>query len=200
MTSNWELDSTKILTKDEVAKVWADLERKARRFPTSRQNLVLFTLATFAGLRASELCGLTLGDVRLASDKPTIRVRKAIAKGKKARMVPLWHQPAIDLLRTWKQDRIAAGADDSAAFIATGKGKPLTRQGARNRFRTACKCLGAERHVTIHHGRHTFVSLSLAAGINAQSVRSAAGHSSLHTTSIYAHLIADVAARDLLAG
>lgn len=198
MTGTWELDASKILAKDETAKVWADLERKARRFPTSRQNLVVFTLATFAGLRASELCGLTLADVQVASERPTIRVRKAVAKGHKPRTVPIWHTPAIDVLRAWKQARIEQGASPTDPFVATGTGRPLTRQGARNRYQTACKCLGAERHVTIHHGRHTFVSLSLAAGIDANSVRRAAGHSSLHTTSIYAHLIADVAARDLL--
>jgi integrase len=194
-----ELDSTKVLTKSEVATVWRDLDRKAKRFPTSRANQTLFTLATFAGLRASELCGLTLGDVDTDSERPTIRVRKEIAKGEKARSVPLWDLRAIDVLRAWKSKRIEAGANDSAPFIATGTGKPLTRQGARNRFKTACKCLGVKRRVTIHHGRHTFVSLSLAAGVDANSVRRAAGHSSLHTTSIYAHLIVDVSARDLLA-
>ncbi len=196
MTS--ELDSSKVLTKSEVAAVWADLARKAKRFPTSRANQTLFALATFAGLRASELSGLLLGDVDL-SEHPTIRVRKEIAKGHKPRTVPIWHPPAIEALKAWKQQRIEHGATAADPFIATGTGSPLTRQGARKRFQTACKCLGAERHVTIHYGRHTFVSLALAAGIDANSVRRAAGHSSLHTTSIYAHLIADVAARDLLA-
>jgi hypothetical protein len=40
----------------------------------------------------------------------------------------------------------------------------FSRHTLRKRFRTACKVLGAERlaTLTIHHGRHTFISHALA--------------------------------------
>jgi len=55
----------------------------------------------------------------------------------------------------------------------------------------SCKVLGRERQaeLTIHDGRHSFVSHALHGGRSIVEVRAAAGHSSLATTSIYAHLV-----------
>ena len=60
----------------------------------------------------------------------------------------------------------------------------------RKRFRTACKVLGLERlkTLTIHHGRHTFISHALAGGRTLAEVRDAAGHSNVSITSIYLHV------------
>ena len=53
-----------------------------------------------------------------------------------------------------------------------------------------CRVLGDQRQaeITIHHGRHSFVSHALAAGRTLAEVRDAAGHSSVGTTSIYTHV------------
>ena len=69
-------------------------------------------------------------------------------------------------------------------------GHPLIRHTIRERFRTACKALGRERlrGLTIHHGRHTFISHALAGGRTLAEVKQAAGHSSLLTTSVYLHI------------
>jgi hypothetical protein len=43
---------------------------------------------------------------------------------------------------------------------------PFSRHTLRKQFRTACKVLGAARleSLTIHHGRHTFISHAVAGG------------------------------------
>jgi integrase len=53
------------------------------------------------------------------------------------------------------------------------------------RYRTACKVLGAARieTLTIHHGRHTFISRALAGGRVLAEVRDAAGHANVSITS-----------------
>jgi integrase len=53
--------------------------------------------------------------------------------------------------------------------------------------------LGNERlgSLTLHHGRHTFVSHAFAGGRTLAEVRAAAGHSSLQTTSVYLHVAVD---------
>jgi integrase len=58
------------------------------------------------------------------------------------------------------------------------------------RFRTACKVLGRERveTLTIHHGRHTFISHSLAGDRKLAEVRDAAGHANVSITSAYLHV------------
>jgi len=63
--SNWIVDRTRILQRDEIALVLTDLRRKARRSTNSRMNMVIFRLATCCGLRASEIAGLALSDVQV---------------------------------------------------------------------------------------------------------------------------------------
>lgn len=196
--SSWNVDRSKILAKDEIRRVLADLHRKAARSVNTRMNLALFRLSTCCGLRASELCGLALDDVRVSSDRPTIRVPKAIAKGHKARIVPLtFDQGTLDDLRAWKAFRQSQGARGSDLFLCSqhkdSHGRMIDRRNARMRFKAACKSLGSERQsqLTIHHGRHSFISHALHGNKSIVEVRDAAGHSSLATTSIYAHLVSD---------
>ena len=53
-----------------------------------------------------------------------------------------------------------------------------------------CRVLGTERQaeLTIHHGRHSFVSHALAGGRTLAEVRDAAGHANIATTSVYVHI------------
>ena len=46
----------------------------------------------------------------------------------------------------------------------------------------------AERTLTIHHGRHPFISHALAGGRTLAEVRNAAGHSNVSITSGYLHV------------
>jgi integrase len=61
------------------------------------------------------------------------------------------------------------------------------------RFRTAWRVLGAARleALTIHHGRHTFISHALAGGRTLAEVRDAAGHAIVSITSGYLHVAVD---------
>ncbi len=198
MTGTWKIDQTKILSRGEIAAAIADAKRPSkRRSPNTRQNLAIFRLATCCGLRASELVGLKLGDVRVGIARPYLRIPKTIAKGGKGRRVPLWWdaQTLADLT-AWREERVRRGAGTGDPFVcaqsSAAYGKKLSRHNARSRFISMCKCLGSERQqeLTIHTGRHSFVSHALA-GPNARSlaeVRDAAGHSSLAITSIYTHV------------
>jgi integrase len=73
-------------------------------------------------------------------------------------------------------------------------GRPLSRHTLRKRFLTACKSLGLARlkTLTIHHGRHTFISHALAGGRRTLAeVRDAAGHANVSITSAYLHVAVD---------
>ena len=146
-------------------------------------------LACCCGLRASEISALQLGDVRLESSRSHLRLRVGTTKGGKARRVPLWWDAGtLADLTAWKTERLRCGATDSGPFVAsprTGCRVPLTRHNLRRRFRTACKALGLERlrMLTIHHGRHTFISHALAGGRSLAEVRDAAGHCNVSITS-----------------
>jgi integrase len=178
--STLRVDATKILTRRELSIVLADLKQRGRR---SRGNLILLRLACCCGLRASEIAGLQIGDVRTEIARPHLRIRRSASKGGRSRMVPLWWDAGtLDDLARWKADRIADGAAADAPFLTStwpGRVKrPLSRHTLRRRFKTACKSLGVARlaTLTIHHGRHTFISHALAGHRTLAEVRDAAGH------------------------
>lgn len=189
MSPTWTVDRERILTAAEIRLVLDQLRRKARRSPLTRRNLVIFRLATCCGLRVSELCGLVLDNVRLGA-RPSIRIPKTLGKGGKARTVPLdWDRGTLEDLKAWKAERQQQGANGTDLFVQTNKKTAIDRVAACRAFQSVCKPLG--RHVTIHDGRHSYISHALARGHNIVAVRDSAGHSNLSTTSIYAHLVSD---------
>jgi integrase len=190
------VDPTKILTRTEIAAVLVELRRKAARSPNTRMNLVIFRLAACCGLRASEIAQLQVGDVRVDGARPHLRIRRSAAKGGRSRIVPLWWDGGtLADIASWKQDRQRGGALPSEPLVASLRpgrpSSPLSRHTLRKRFRTACKCLGSSRleSLTIHHGRHTFISHALANGARSLAeVRDAAGHCNVTITSGYLHV------------
>ena len=191
-------DPTKILIRREMAAVLADLRRKAPRSPNTRLNLTIFRLAACCGLRATEVARVRISDVRVELPRPHLRIRVGAAKGGRSRTVPLWWDAGtLEDVTAWKKLRLDRGADADEAFIASLRpgriGTPLSRHTLRKRFRTACKVLGRERLVslTIHHGRHTFISHALAGGKTLAEVRDAAGHANVSITSAYLHVAVD---------
>lgn len=194
----WELETTRILTGGEVKAVLEDMGVRAVRSLNARTNLIVFRLAVCCGLRASEIAGITIGDVRVSTAKPHIYVRKSVAKGGKPRKVPLWWDGAtLAAIASWREFRLKNdGAGESDPFVCTrarnSPGRRLHRNAIRNRFLTACQSLADDRlkDLTVHDGRHTFVSHALRHRTLAE-VRQAAGHANVATTSIYLHVAVD---------
>jgi integrase len=196
--ATWHVDPVCILTRREIARVLVDLARRAAHSANARMNRAIFRLACCCGLRVSEIRALRLQDVCAKSARPHVRVRPEGAKGRRARTVPLWWDAGtLADLETWKAERLGCGARPYDYFVCClwprRFGSPLSRHTLRERFRTACKSLGLERleHLTIHHGRHTFISHSLAGGRTLAEVRDAAGHVNVIVTSAYLHLAVD---------
>lgn len=196
--SSWSPDPTKILTRRELARVLADAARRAKRSGNARRNRVIVRLACCVGLRVSEIAGLEVQDLATAGPRPHVRVRAAVAKGKKPRIVPLWWDAGtLADLAAWKAERLAAGAGPAEPLVCSlqrhRRGLRLQRAAVRRRFLQACKTLGAERvaTLTIHHGRHTFISHALAGGRTLAEVKAAAGHANLAVTSGYVHIAVD---------
>ncbi len=192
------IDATKILSRRELAAVLADLHRKAQRSPNTHLNLVLLRLACCCGLRASEIAKLQVADVRTELARPYLRIRTGASKGGRPRTVPLWWDAGtLEDLAAWKIERLKNSAGPTEPFVGSLRpgrnGTPLSRHTLRKRFRTACKMLGPERlaALTIHHGRHTFISHALAGGRTLAEVRDAVGHSNVSITSAYLHVAVD---------
>lgn len=193
-----QADATKILTRREMAIVLSELHRKAPRSPNTRMNLMIFRLAACCGLRVSEIAQLRVADLCTKVSRPHVRIRAGASKGGRSRTVPLWWDGGtLADLSAWREELVSKKARGSDALIGClrdgRQGTPLSRHTLRKRFRTACRPLGEERlaTLTIHHGRHTFISHSLAGGRTLAEVRDAAGHSNVSITSGYLHVAVD---------
>ena len=212
MNRHWKVDASKILTRAEITTVLADLNRRANRSVNSRMNLVIFRLATCCGLRSGEISGLKLNDARIGIERPYLYLPKTITKGKKTRQVPLWWDTGtLKDISSWRAERKQQGANKGDYFVCalskTAFGKQLSKFNIRHRFQVACRALGKDRlfigqdetktgrkynkHLTVHHGRHSFCSHALAGGRTLAEVRDAAGHSDISTTSVYLHVVTD---------
>ena len=195
---SWNLDSTSILTRRELAAVLPDLKAKASKSTNAQRNLVIFRLACCCGLRVSEIAQLCLDDVVIDSPRPHLSLRAPTTKGKRPRRVPLWWDAGtLADVTAWvatRRDQSARGGDPFVCSVQTHRfGEALQRAAIRRRFLSACKVLGLARlrTLTIHHGRHTFISHALAGGRTLAEVRIAAGHTNLAVTSIYLHVAVD---------
>ena len=78
--STWNIDASEILSRQEIASVLADLHQRAAQLPNVQMNLAIVRLACCCGLRASEIGGLSLGDVRVGVSRPHLLVRAEHAK------------------------------------------------------------------------------------------------------------------------
>jgi len=197
----------KILTRTELATVLAELNRKAPRSVNTRLNRTAFRLSACCGLRASEIAQLWMGDVHTELPRPHLRIRSGAAKGNRPRVVPLWWDAGtLADITAWQKERLDQEAEPDEPLVASQRpgrvGTTLSRHTLRKRFRTACKVLGEKRleQLTIHHGRHTFISHALAGGRTLAEVRDAAGHANVTVTSGYLHVaVEDVEVGSLFA-
>ena len=198
MMTQWKVDQWKILEAEDIREVLKELKRKSKRSISTKMNLIIFRLSTCCGLRVSEISGLKMRDVRLNEKRPHIRLPKGITKRNKERRVPLWWDEGTLLdIETWKAERKSQGAKAGDYFVCSQSidsfGNQLDRHNLRGRFISSCKILGQERieRLTIHHGRHSFISHALARGRTLAEVRDAAGHANIATTSTYLHIAVD---------
>jgi integrase/recombinase XerD len=189
----WKPDESKILTSEEVRQVLDDLAVRCVGSHNARVDRVIFCLAAGSGLRATEICRITMGDVKVG-ERCTIRIRKGVGKGGRPRVVQVLDRTTAAVLGEWKRDRQAA---DDQPFIVSRTGRAFGRFQVRKRFQTACRSLG--RHVTTHSGRHSYVSHSLASGVSLAGVQASAGHSNASVTGLYIHVAREEASRDIFA-
>lgn len=184
---------SRIIDMAETSAVLRDIRRRAKRSKITHRNLILFRLSTCCGLRVSELCQLRLGDVQLGELRPSLRLPGAITKAdsrgrRHGRTVPLWwDEGTLAEITAWVALRRSEGASDADLLLITRHGRRLHRSAACRSFQRSCRVLG--RHVTIHDGRHTFVSTMLHIGRRLAEVCEAAGHASIATTAKYCHLL-----------
>ena len=138
-----------------------------------------------AGLRVSELVGLTTDAVNLRQG--VVRVR---GKGDKDRLVPLGEE-ALAWNRRWLAEgrpELLKGRVGSDVLFPSLRGRAMTRQTFWHRIRHHAEAAGIRRHLSPHTLRHAFATHLLNHGADLRVVQLLLGHADLSTTQIYTHV------------
>jgi integrase/recombinase XerC len=166
------------LTPDEAVQ----LVEGAPRDAMGKRDHALFELAYSSGLRLSELAGLDVDRVDLATGE--VRVW---GKGAKERIVPVG-AAARDALRTWLAERAAIPAGDEHALFVGARGKRIAPRQIQRRLAALAIRQGIDRHVHPHMLRHSFASHLLQSSGDLRAVQEMLGHASIASTQVYTHL------------
>jgi integrase/recombinase XerC len=135
------------------------------------------------GMRLSELVGLNLEDVDLASG--TIRV---FGKGGKERMLPVGKNAAQTVkMYLLKRDEFHPKRE-TRAFFLNRRGSRISTRGVQIRVQKWLCRVSEKKKLSPHVLRHTFATHLLNRGADLRAVKELLGHSSLSTTQVYTHL------------
>ncbi len=140
-----------------------------------------------AGLRVTELVGLTLSAVDLRGG--CLRV---MGKGRKERIVPLG-EAATEALQAYlegaREELLGQGPDRKFHVFLTRRGAAMTRQNFFTRLRGLARRAGIPtERVSPHVLRHAFATDLLEGGADLRAIQSMLGHADLSTTQIYTHV------------
>lgn len=191
--ANFIITNEKVLSRTELQSLFAvcqrrteqDLAKKRTTWPT-RSFLVWFVFHT--GLRVSEVANLKIGTINL-----TKQVLVVIGKGRKRREVP-FNQDTSQRLKSYlafKQQVLRQSVDPNAFLFANKREQAFTTRSLEISFKKALKAAGLSDHYYIHCARHTHATFLLKQTGNLRFVQKVLGHASIHTTSLYADILAE---------
>ncbi len=145
------------------------------------RDRAMLELVYSSGLRASEICGLTLQQVDL--EHGFVRV---FGKGSKERVVPLGDK-ARDAVQAYLgsgRPRLVKPKTGSELFI-TERGRAMSRKTLWVMVKSAAARAGLEKSVKPHLLRHSFATHLLGGGADLRAIQEMLGHASIGTTQIY---------------
>ena len=150
-----------------------------------RRDHALLTVAIQTGMRVSELCGLTCGDVQLGSGAHI----RCTGKGRKQRSTPLT-RPTAKVLAAWIRERAGEPGDP---LFPTSRGRSLSRDSVAllvTKYATiaaeTCPTLRA-KPVSPHTLRHTCAMNLLRSGVDPAVIALSLGHANLRSVERYIH-------------
>ena len=171
----------KTLTHQEIT---ALLELPARGRVEDQRDRVMLELLYAAGLRVSELVGLSLSQIDV-----NLGCVRVVGKGAKERVVPIG-QTAVKMLVDYVEHVrpvLLKGRSSRVLFIIR-RGRGLTRQAFWKLLLQRARRAGISKSISPHMLRHSFATHLLEGGADLRVVQSLLGHADIATTQIYTHV------------
>ena len=163
-----------------------DRRRYRMRRPTSRRDQAIILVLLDTGLRASELCALTVCDVDSRTGRVQVRHgRSGGAKYGKGRTVFLG-KVARRVLWRYLAEREDGEEPDAPLFLGNS-GRPVSKNALRLLIRRLGEKAGLEG-CHPHRFRHTFAITYLRSGGDIFTLQALLGHSSLEMVRYYARI------------
>jgi site-specific recombinase XerD len=134
------------------------------------------SVAYGAGLRASEVISLKIGDID--SERMVIRVEQG--KGRKDRYVML-SPHLLKLLRAWWK----AARPQGWLFPGRDQVQPMTTRQLNRACHAAAQMAEINKRVSLHTLRHSFATHLLEQNIDVRVIQVLLGHAKLDTTALY---------------
>jgi len=170
-----------VLSREEVARLLA-----AVRSPKHRAAL---SVAYGAGLRASEVVALKVGDVDGA--RMTLRVEQG--KGRKDRYA-LLSPVLLETLRTWWRAARQQGTMLRGGWLFPGMDPtdPITTRQLNRAVHLAATAAGIDKRVSMHTLRHSFATHLLEQKVDIRVIQVLLGHKKIETTVLYTQVATEV--------
>jgi len=167
------------------------LEEVARLIAAARnlKHQTALSVAYGAGLRASEVIGLKVGDV----DSQRMLLRVEQGKGRKDRYA-LLSPLLLQRLRVWWRLAHAQGKILPGGWLFPGLDPmdPLTARQLNRAVHAAAEAAKIDKRVTTHTLRHSFATHLLERKVDIRVIQVLLGHKKLETTSMYTHVATEV--------
>jgi site-specific recombinase XerD len=170
-----------VLSREEVA-------RLIGAAPNLKSQTAL-SIAYGAGLRASEVIALKVGDID--SKRMTLRVEQG--KGRKDRYAML-SPVLLERLRAWWRVGHAQGKILPSGWLFPGLNPmdPLTARQLNRAIHAAAAAAHIDKRVSMHTLRHSFATHLLEQKVDIRVIQVLLGHKKLETTSMYAHVATEL--------
>ena len=140
------------------------------------------SVAYGAGLRASEVVGLKVGDI----DSQRMRVRVEQGKGRRDRDALLSPHLLAILRNWWKVARPPVWLFPNRLTPFD----PVTPRSLNRAFHDALRKAGIKKAVSLHTLRHCFATHLLEQSVDVRVIQVLLGHKKLETTAVYTHIAA----------
>jgi integrase len=144
-----------------------------------QDRAMLYAIATYTGLRASELASLTPESFKLNDEPPTVTVQAAYSKHRRQDVLPL-HASQVSLIRPWLAGKPAGTRSWPGKRAKDKKADAMLQYNL-----AAANILYVDEsglYADLHALRHTFITNMVRSVVNSKTAQSLARHSTIDLT------------------
>jgi len=170
-----------VLSRDEVARLIDST--------SSLKYQTALAVAYGAGLRASEVTALKIGDI----DSQRMALRIEQGKGHKDRYAML-SPVLLERLRVWWRSAHAKGTLLDGGWLFPGQNPidPISTRQLNRAIHAAADAACIDKRVSMHTLRHSFATHLLEQKVDIRVIQVLLGHKKLETTALYAQVATDL--------